>query len=93
MLRKKIGSNMSELVYSHMRILYSYETPVAGYHEEQGWFRTDRYYSVTTSKHINKYLKGIVGVIKVSQEWINSLIQLIYHPIHKFEDLWIDMEN
>ena len=73
-LRKKIGSNMSEISYGSMRIMYSYETPVAGYHLDKGWFRTENYYSVTTSKHINKYLGGKDIGVKVSQEWIRSLI-------------------
>ena len=59
---KPIGSNHSELTYRNengedITILFSYQTPVAGY-DEHGAFRTDEKFSRTTSKHINKYLGG-----------------------------------
>ena len=38
-------------------LLYSYETPVAG-EDHNGKFRTDKFYSKTTSAHINKWLGG-----------------------------------
>ena len=75
---KQIGSNKTELTYRNengedISILYSYETPVAGYCE-QGAFRTDEKFSVTTSKQINKYLGGKdVGRV-VPQAWIESLV-------------------
>jgi|TARA_R110002012_G_scaffold60724_1_gene159046 hypothetical protein len=69
---KNIGSNMTELEVNGIHILFSYSTPVAGW-DEKGAFRTDRYYSTTTSRHINKYLGGKdVGRI-VEQSYINSL--------------------
>ena len=59
---KQIGSNKTELTYrteagEDISILFSYETPVAGY-DEHGAFRTDEKFSSTTSKHINQYLNG-----------------------------------
>ena len=59
---KQIGSNKTELTYRNdngedISILFSYETPVAGY-DDHGAFRTDEKFSVTTSKHINRYLGG-----------------------------------
>ena len=59
---KQIGSNKTELTYRNengedITILFSYQTPVAGY-DEHGAFRTDEKFSVTTSKHINQYLGG-----------------------------------
>tara|TARA_B100000902_G_scaffold144976_1_gene142262 strand:+ start:209 stop:436 length:228 start_codon:yes stop_codon:yes gene_type:complete len=68
------GSNMTEIVTNAgKRILFSYETPVAGW-SEQGAFRTDEKFSVTTSKHINKYLGGKdVGKV-VPQAWIEGLV-------------------
>ena len=69
---KQIGSNMTELTVNGTSILFSYETPVAGY-DSQGAFRTDQHYSSTTTKHINKYLGG-KGVGRIlSQELINQL--------------------
>ena len=38
-------------------VLFSYETPVAA-HCAGGYVRTDRKYSVTTSKHITQWLDG-----------------------------------
>ena len=54
---KNIGSNMTELNFNGISVLFSYETPVAGW-DDKGAFRTDEKFSVTTSKHINKYLGG-----------------------------------
>ena len=68
------GSNMTEIVTNAgKRILFSYETPVAGWCE-QGALRTEDKFSVTTSKHINKYLGGKdVGRV-VPQAWIEGLV-------------------
>lgn len=56
---KKLGSNMTEIIYGEFPnrtcILYSYDTPVAGFCNDIGAFRTNRSYSQTTTKHINKY--------------------------------------
>ena len=54
---KQIASNMTEATVNNITLLYSYETPVAGY-DDKGAFRTDEKFSSTTSKHINKYLGG-----------------------------------
>jgi len=54
--------------------MFSYQTPVAGY-DDQGAFRTDQYYSVTTSRQINQYLGKGVGRT-VSQDYINSLVEV-----------------
>ena len=65
---KQIGSNMTEVTKSNgTSILFSYETPVAGY-DSQGAFRTDQNYSSTTTKHINKYLggKGVGRILEQS---------------------------
>ena len=56
---KKLGSNITEITFGEFPnrtcVLYSYDTPVAGYCNEIGAFRTNRSYSQTTTKHINKY--------------------------------------
>ncbi len=70
---RHIGSNMTELQINGNYILFSYETPVAGW-DDEGAFKTDVSYSTTTSRHINKYLEKGVGRI-VTQEYINSLTQ------------------
>jgi len=53
-------------------VMFSYETPVAGWNED-GAFRTDEKFSVTTTKHINKYLAGASANI-VPQKWIESIV-------------------
>lgn len=37
-------------------VLFSYSTPVAALVPGKGWLRTEQFYSVTTSKHINRWL-------------------------------------
>jgi hypothetical protein len=69
---KPIGSNMTELNINGISILFSYETPVAGY-DSNGAFRTNEHYSSTTTRHINKYLGKGTGRL-VSQEFINNLV-------------------
>lgn len=54
---QQLGSNMMLLKLDNVEILFSYETPVAGF--DHGYFRTDAHFSQTTSKHINKYLGGV----------------------------------
>ena len=73
----KIGSNMkTTMTEKGFPILYSYSTPVAG-RDEKGPFRTDQFYSVTTSRHINKWFncdsKNKIGRI-VEQNYINGLV-------------------
>ena len=68
-----VGSNMNEVVIEGKYILFSYKTPVAGW-DESGAFRTEDFLSVTTSKHINKYLGGKDVGRKVSQKFIEELV-------------------
>ena len=68
-----VGSNMNEVVVDGKSILFSYKTPVAGW-DDQGAVRTDEFFSVTTSKHINKYLGGKDIGRKVEQTYIEGLV-------------------
>ena len=68
-----VGSNMNEVEVNGKSILFSYKTPVAGY-DDDGAFRTDEFFSVTTSKHINKYLGGKDVGRKVEQTYIEGLV-------------------
>ena len=71
---KTIASNMTELNFNGVSIMFSYDTPVAGW-DDQGSFRTSEHYSPTTSKHINKYLGKDKDIARtVSQSYINSLV-------------------
>ena len=42
-------------------VFFSYETPVAGFDSEIGWWKTSEYHSKTTTKHVNAYLPDYVG--------------------------------
>ena len=64
---------MTEVKTTDKHLMFSYETPVAGW-DYKGAFKTSTYYSPTTSKHINKYFNGIEARI-VSQDYIDSLLE------------------
>tara|TARA_Y100001937_G_scaffold24933_1_gene35746 strand:+ start:112 stop:339 length:228 start_codon:yes stop_codon:yes gene_type:complete len=71
---KTIASNMTELNFNGVSIMFSYDTPVAGW-DNQGAFKTSEHYSPTTSKHISKYLGKDKDMARtVSQSYINSLV-------------------
>ena len=53
-----IGSNMTELTLENgIRVLFSYSTPVAC-ELKDGFYKTNKKWSQTTSRHINKWLNG-----------------------------------
>ncbi len=68
-----LGSNKTLLRIASYEVLFSYQTPVAGYKRGVGWFRTEKKYSRTTSKHINSYL-GNCEANTVTQSWIDNLV-------------------
>ena len=70
---KQIAVNMSEVTIDGVSVLFSYETPVAGW-DNEGAFRTDQHYSATTTRHINKYLGKGVGRT-VAQEYIDTMLR------------------
>ena len=72
---RQVKSNVTELTIGETTIMFSYQTPVAGY-DDQGAFRTGQHYSVTTSRQINQYLGGKEVGRTVSQEYINSLVEV-----------------
>jgi len=72
---RQVKSNVTELTIGDTTIMFSYQTPVAGY-DDQGAFRTDQHYSVTTSRQINQYLGGKDVGRTVSQDYINSLVEV-----------------
>jgi len=67
------GSNSNELEINGRQVLFSYQTPVAGW-DERGAFRTEVKYSATTSKHINRYLGGKDVGRTVPQSYIDGLV-------------------
>ena len=56
---KQIGSNKTEVEFTDgTTVFFSYETPVALQTAEGHYFTTEDFWSVTTSKHINQWLKS-----------------------------------
>jgi hypothetical protein len=58
------------------QVLFSYRTPVAAHVPGEGFFRTNHNWSRTTSKHINKWLRGAIGVASVDQSVIDNIAGL-----------------
>ena len=74
MILRQLGSNQTELSLNNGNsIFFSYETPVAGYSDDIGFFRTATYYSKTTSRHINAYL-GDATASEVPDQYIADLV-------------------
>jgi hypothetical protein len=52
-----LGANKTQVSLADgTEVLFSYQTPVAALVPGKGWMRTEEFYSVTTSKHINRWL-------------------------------------
>ncbi len=69
---RPIASNMTQLDLSDgTSVLFSYKTPVACL-SDNGYYRTSKKWSVTTSRHINKWLQG-VNADTVDQEMLDAL--------------------
>ena len=70
------SASQTPTVLDSNSIFFSYETPVAGFDAEDGFFKTETYYSKTTSRHINQYFKHVdAGDISiVPDEYIVNLV-------------------
>ena len=75
MLRLKIiAPNQTEIRKADGTIVFfSYETPVAAFIPDKGFVRTSTKYSVTTSRHINKWLWG-ASAAEVCQFVLDNLL-------------------
>jgi len=63
----------TEVEIGEWSILFSYSTPVAA-NGPGGFFRTEEKFSVTTSKHINKWLSGAKAHLK-PQSFFERLVE------------------
>ena len=71
-----IAANQTEVSYNNgTQVFFSYRTRVAAYLPSQGYIRTAKKWSVTTSRHINKWLGGVNNVTEVTQEQLNNLVE------------------
>jgi hypothetical protein len=69
-----IAANQNEVTINDgTQIFFSYRTPVAAYLPEKGYVRTEKFWSVTTSRHINKWLKGVNEVGTIDQTVLDNL--------------------
>lgn len=71
-----IGSNVTTIEVGDATILFSYDTPVAAHIVGRGFVRTSEHYSVTTSRHINKWLhkEGSGEAEIVSPDFLSGLL-------------------
>ena len=71
-----IAANQTEIETADARIFFSYSTPVAAYIFGEGYVRSEDFFSVTTSRHINKWIgvdcKNPGNVKKVPQSRLES---------------------
>lgn len=71
----KSGSNTTVIENDHYIVLVSYKTPVAFEAKNTGkCFQTSAKYSVTTTKHINKFLDGRDSV-EVCQGVVDDVLE------------------
>ena len=72
---KKIASNLHSVEVKGCTIFYSYETAVAIKTPSGLCFCTDKKYSATTSRHINKLKEMYEGMHEVSQAALEELLR------------------
>lgn len=67
-----VGPNQTEIELSDgNRFFFSYNTLVAAYEVGRGYIKSKRFYSGTTSKHINAWLNGAFVEILDQEEFDN----------------------
>ena len=70
-----IAANQNEVEFTNgTQVFFSYKTPVAAYCPSRGYIRTAKYWSATTTRHINKWLNGVTNVSEISQEFFDELV-------------------
>jgi|TARA_B100001996_G_C18422772_1_gene501354 hypothetical protein len=69
-----IASNQNVVTVNNgTEVFFSYSTPVAAFVPSRGYLRTEVKYSVTTSRHINKWV-GEANCETITQDEINNLV-------------------
>ncbi len=53
-----LGTNKTEIVFGDRTVFFSYKTPVAMHIRGLGYFKTEKRWSITTTKHITQWLNG-----------------------------------
>lgn len=69
-----LGSNVTQLTIPKCDIIFSYSTPVAAYSKiNHKWYKTEKWYSKTTTRHINRYADG--NAESKPQEFFDNLVK------------------
>lgn len=69
-----IKANMTEVQIGKVRVLFSYQTPVATHCQETDSFkRTSKKWSSTTTRHINHWLDG-TRAEEIDQDFFDNLV-------------------
>ena len=65
-----IAANQNEVEIGDVTVLFSYKTPVACHVAGEGFSKTDKYWSRTTSKHIGQFIarNGGSGAVSVKPQ-------------------------
>lgn len=71
-----VGQNQTEIETNNMTIFFSYREPVSCFINGQGFFKTSKFWSKTTTAHVNKWLKnnGAENVTGKDQSFFDKLI-------------------
>jgi hypothetical protein len=69
---RPIAANQNEVTTKKARVLFSYRTPVAAWVDGMA-YRTEKRWSVTTSRHINKWLDG-TEAREMPQSFFDALV-------------------
>lgn len=56
-----VGPNQTAVTFGEVELFFSYKTCVAAYAPKLGWLRDAHKYSKTTSRHVNKWMDGVIG--------------------------------
>lgn len=83
MVLNPIAQNQTELKLNDWLVFFSYKTPVVAISRTDGKaYQTSKYWSKTTSRHVNNYLKergryplGSSEVEKKDQSFFDSLVK------------------
>lgn len=70
-----LTSNMHEVFRKDYIVLVSYSRPVAAVHIDGKAYRTSSVWSPATTRHINRWLNGVIDVAERPQAFFNSLFR------------------
>lgn len=74
---RNLGANQTEVTVGDKTVLFSYNTPVA-YSDGTWTYVTSKKWSVTTSRHINKWISKFAPArypLDISQEKIDAVLK------------------